>query len=51
MPIGGTIVILDESGEAIPYQPTEIKCISLYPPGWFRSEVNRKPYLYTNESG
>jgi len=43
--IQGRVVILDENGETIPFQPTEIQAISLYPPGRFRSEERRRPNL------
>ena len=47
----GTIVILDENGEVMPYRETIFTFYSHYAPGFFRSEMDRKRNLYINESG
>ena len=50
MPVEGEVVILDENGEAVPFQPTRIDCFSLYAPHFFRY-ANREQYLHVSESG
>ena len=47
----GTVVILDENGEAIPYRETIFTFYSHYAPGFFRSEAGRKRNLCIDEQG
>jgi len=47
----GTIAILDENGEVLPYRDTFFTFFSLYPGGSFRSEASRKRNLYVDEEG
>jgi len=47
----GTIVILDENGDVVPYRDTTFTFYSHYPGGFFRSEMSRKRNLYIDEEG
>ncbi|MCL2004818.1 MAG: hypothetical protein FWG73_01520 [Planctomycetaceae bacterium] len=47
----GTVVILDENGEAIPYRDTIFTFYSHYAPSFFRSDAGRKRNLYIDEQG
>jgi hypothetical protein len=47
----GTIVILDENGEPIPYRDTIFTFYSHYAPGFFRSEESRQRNYYNDERG
>ena len=51
MPISGTVVILDENGDAIPFQPTRGTFFSHYAPDIFRGEWNQKRRVTANRSG
>jgi hypothetical protein len=51
MSIEGTVVILNENGEAIPFQQTELKCFSHYAPDILRSGNNCRPNLDIDETG
>ena len=51
MPITGTINILDEHGEAMPFQPIKITCFSHYAMALSRSEYKRTQFFHVNESG
>ena len=48
---GGTIVLVDENGEVIPYQSPTVTVFSHYAPGPFRGETGRKQDLYFDNSG
>ena len=47
----GTVVILDENGEAIPYRETIFTFYSHYAPGFFRSESGRNRNCHIGEQG
>ena len=51
MPIAGTVSILDQNGEAIPFQPTELTCCSRYASVFFRSEFKRTQTSSIDKSG
>ena len=51
MPITGTVVILDENGETIPFQPTGIRCFSYYASAPFRSGEHRKRNIDVDDLG
>jgi len=51
MPIEGTVVVLDENGEAIPFQPTRFTSFSHFAPGFFHSELKRTRTFRVNETG
>ena len=50
MPVSGTITILDEHGEAMPFQPTEVMWYSLYAPALYRSDLKRSRTVLVDES-
>jgi len=50
MPIAGTIRILNEHGEAMPFQPIKVTCFSHYAPALSRSEFKRTQTFRVNES-
>jgi hypothetical protein len=45
----GTVVILDENGETLPYRDTTFTFFSQYPGGFFRSESSRTRNFYIDE--
>ena len=47
----GTIVIVDENGDVVPYRSPVVTFFSHYAPGTFRGEVGRKQDLYFDDSG
>ncbi len=47
----GTVVILDEKGQPIPWRNVDLTFDSHYPSGFFRSELDRKRNLYVGEAG
>jgi len=51
LPIEGTIVILNENAEIIPFLPTELRCFSVLAPGFFHSVSEREPKIRMDESG
>ena len=51
MSVSGTVVILDENGDAIPFQPTRGTFYSHYAPDIFRGEWKRKRRVTVNQSG
>ena len=51
MPINGTVIILDENGKTLPFQPTRLTRFSLYAKSFFRSDMRRKSDIYVDESG
>jgi len=51
MPIGGTVVILDENGKAIPFRPTQFTSFSHFAPTLPWSELKRTRTFRVDESG
>lgn len=51
MSLQGSIIILDENGEPIPYRNTGLIFYSRYDQGFFRSDDRRKRSLFIDESG
>jgi hypothetical protein len=51
MPIEGAVVVLDENGEAIPFQSTRFTCFSHFAPALSRSQFKRTQNFTVDESG
>ena len=51
MPMNGTVIIFDENGETLPFQPVTLTRLSHYAPSFFRSEWKRKSDIYVDKSG
>ena len=51
MPIEGTVVIFNENGETIPFQPTRFTCFSRYAPAFSRSPLKRTHNFHVDEMG